>query len=148
MPHDIERDLQDIVELMVEYQAQLPAGLYPDSDPAYVFDQLAEMHADGSLLYVIERDGPRAVGCLVLSLFPAFWSPAHLGASDMIFYVRPDHRGGTGLRLIAEAERKAKAAGVTMIEMNNVSPEHFARVDRLYRRLGYRQTCTTYEKGL
>lgn len=148
MPHDPERDLQAIVDLMVEYQAQLPPDLYPDSDPAFAFQQLAEAYQGGGLVYAIEWDGERAKGCLVLALYNAFWSPAHLGANDMIFYVRPAYRGRTGLRLIKEAEAKAKAAGATRIEMNNVAPEHFASVDKLYRHLGYVPTCTTYEKGL
>jgi GNAT superfamily N-acetyltransferase len=145
---DADRDLRAIIEIMLEYREQLPAGLYPDPDPDYTLGNLQQCHDAGSMLYVLEWDGERAKGCLVAHVSDCYWSPGRMQASDMIFYVRPEYRGSTGGRLLLRMEALCRQHGIASLEMNNVSPEHQEAVDALYGRAGYRVTCVSYQKDL
>jgi GNAT superfamily N-acetyltransferase len=98
--------------------------------------------ADARIL-VAEEDG-EAVGMLVFYLFPHFFSGEPM-AGEIVWWVEPERRAGsTGLRLLREAERLAREAGSTKMQM--IAPNE--RIGALYEKLGYRRVETTYQKEL
>jgi GNAT superfamily N-acetyltransferase len=95
---------------------------------------------DGEIL-VSERDG-NLVGMLGYIVYAHHLSGEKI-AGELFWWVEPEARGD-GLRLLRQAEKRAKAAGATRMQM--ISPSK--RVSDLYERLGYEQVETTYQVTL
>lgn len=108
---------------------------------------LAEGLADAGIMLVAEHDG-EVVGMAGLAVAPFLFNRATLAAYEVVWWVNPGVRaGGTGLALLAEIERSARAKGCKAIQMVSLatSPPH---VGRVYQRCGYRHSETSYTKVL
>ena len=69
-----------------------------------------------------------------------------LVATDFFWFVKPEHRGGHGLRLLGLFEGWASASGakrILMVHLATLQPEVLGK---LYERRGYRKTETIYVK--
>jgi GNAT superfamily N-acetyltransferase len=77
-------------------------------------------------------------GIIVGILSPSFLEPQHYLASELVWFVEPEHRNGTtGIKLLKEFERIAKERGATRVQMvclEKMTPEV---VGKIYTKLGY-----------
>ena len=86
---------------------------------------------------------PRTVGMLGLFLHHHPISGARV-ASELFWWVEPEYRGLTGLKLLHRAERWATERGAQVLQMIAPSPE----VERLYDRSGFTRVEVSYQKRL
>lgn len=64
--------------------------------------------------------------------------------AEIFWWVDPEYRGWTGIRLLKRAEEWAREAETACLQM--VAPT--ADIERLYERLGYARTEVSYHKSL
>jgi GNAT superfamily N-acetyltransferase len=92
----------------------------------------------------IAHKGETPIGMLAMGLFEHPMSGERV-ASEVVWWVEPDHRGSScGRRLLRAAEDWAKAQRAALLQM--VAPD--ARVGRFYEALGYVSVETAYQKRL
>lgn len=149
-----DADIPRIVEMAQAFYPESPYpalyGAMPDSQAAGL--ALVVMHGvDGSLepgvLLLAEQDG-EVVGMACLHADRATFNPLVRIASELVFWIEPEHRGGmAAVRLLKAAEDEAKALGIEVNRMAvlSSSPEQAAA---LYERMGYTHTETYYSKRL
>lgn len=104
-----------------------------------------EAHPDHAL-FVAEHDG-RVVGTFLLSFLPGLTGRGLLHAQLRAVQVRSDLRSlGIGARMVAFAEREARARGAGVIELTS----NLARTDahRFYEREGYVRSHAGFKKPL
>jgi GNAT superfamily N-acetyltransferase len=100
------------------------------------------VEAPGGALFVAEQgDGLVGMIGLALSVQPL---SGELAAGELFWYVEPEARGRTGIKLLRRAESWAKAAGATVVVM--VAPN--ANVERFYASRGYDRFEVTYQRRM
>lgn len=92
---------------------------------------------------LISENGHGVEGMLGFVVFPHFFSGTMI-AGELAWFVEPEARGRVGLSLLREAENAARTLGAKKMQM--VSPD--GRVAKLYKRLGYVEVETTYQRSL
>jgi hypothetical protein len=91
----------------------------------------------------VAEQGGELVGAFVGRVDSHFFSDTKI-ASDLLAYVAPTHRGSTGVQLIREYKRRAKALGVVEVYLGvsaGILPE---RVERLYECEGFVRVGGSY----
>jgi GNAT superfamily N-acetyltransferase len=88
-----------------------------------------------------ERDG-KVCGMIAVYLFPHFIS-GELIAGEVVWWVEPEYRG-EGIKLVREAERRARAKGAVKMQM--IAPTE--QVARIYERIGYDYIESAYQRDL
>lgn len=151
-------DIPRIVEMAQRFYPQSPYpalyGPMPDEQAAGlaiitmegVVHEGVELMAPGVLL-VGEVDG-EVVGMLSLHADRACFNPERRIASELVFWIEPEHRGGlAAVRFVKAGEAAAKAIGIEVIRMAalSTSPPETAQ---LYAHLGYAPTETYFSKRL
>ena len=85
------------------------------------------------------------MGCIFVD-YP--YNTAYRLCSEMMYWVEPDHRGGTmAVRMIKEAEALAVHEGASCVVMAalETSPE---MIDTFYNKLGYKRSERAFIKGV
>lgn len=96
----------------------------------------------GSVL-VAEQDGV-LVGVIAFITMP-HWFSGEVTATEMIWYVEPEHRaGGVAMRLMWASESLAKSLGATRMAFTAPTPQ----VGELYTRFGYKMVEIAYQRSL
>lgn len=131
----VEADLPEIVTMGCEFLAGVEyADVLHGGDPARMRETAGRLIAsDDAALFVAEKDG-----CLVGMIgLLAYIHPisGRRVASEVMWFVRAEHRGGVGLQLLGRAEAWARAADATALHM--IAPTD--RVGRIYEARGYRR---------
>ena len=90
---------------------------------------------------VMEQD-ERIVGMIGFIVYPHPLS-GEMVSGEVMWWVEPEMRG-KGIKLLRWAENEARQAGARLIQM--IAPD--IRVGSLYRRLGYSEVETTYQRRL
>jgi GNAT superfamily N-acetyltransferase len=107
-------------------------------------EQMAKLGRDliakGEIL-ISEHDG-RITGMLGYLLYDHFISGERI-AGEVFWWVEPEARGD-GLRLMREAEKRAKAAGAKQFQFIAPTPQ----LERIYPRLGYAWVESTFQRSL
>lgn len=99
-------------------------------------------------VFVSDTDGTVS-GLLVAVLSPAWYAPRHTIATELAWWVAPEHRKGTAaIRLIQAFEQWAKDSGASMISMTNLQIDDGGSVEKMLRRMGYAMTEQAHTKGL
>lgn len=110
---------------------------YDETQVTYVGRNLIE-NEDG-LVLVAEHDGQLA-GMLAGVAVQHFFC-AEFYATDLVFYVVPEHRGSSAaFRLLAQWRTHWRSRGVTELVLGVSTEVHPERTMRLYERLGYRRS--------
>lgn len=97
---------------------------------------------DNALALVCEADG-RLVGMMGVLAFPHMMSGETI-ATEVVWWMEPDHRGRDGIRMLRQAEAWAKEQGATILQM--IAPN--IRIERFYDLLGYVPVERSYQKRL
>ena len=104
--------------------------------------------AAGSKTILVAEKAGRAVGLLAATADHHFFSSA-VGATCLMFYVQPDHRGGlAAVKLLHSFKRWAKVHGASRLYIHVTSGLHVRRTDKMLRRLGFKQTGGNYAFGV
>lgn len=103
--------------------------------------ELGEMLLATDGLLLSERDG-QLTGMLGFILHSHFIS-GEIFAGEVFWYVEPEQRGD-GVRLLREAERRAKERGAKYMHM--IAPN--SKVAEFYCRTGYEFVESTFQKAL
>ena len=69
-------------------------------------------------------------------------------ASELFWYVHPDHRGKNSLKLVKDYETWAKENGCKYVTMAHFYNELGTKLSDLYSRLGYKEVEVSYLKEL
>ena len=134
-------DIPSLVDMGMRF-AQSDAYRHILRDNPAQIESMAHMLVtkDTCTMLVLEKDG-HIEGMIGMICTPHFLS-GDMFAGEICWWVNPDHRGD-GIRLMKAAETWAKSRNALTIQM--VAPNE--RVGRLYERLGYTQTETSYQKS-
>jgi len=83
------------------------------------------------------------IGCLVA---PLVFNPSYLTATEIFFYVAPEHRGTIGKELITQAEWDLRDEGVEILSFGDMTSSK--DMSKYYQDFGYYPTENTYSKVL
>ena len=98
-------------------------------------------------VFVADIDGTIS-GILVAVLSPAWYAPRHTIATELAWWVAPEHRKGTAaIRLIQAFERWAIESGASMVSMTNLQVDDNGAVANMLGRMGYKMTEQAHTKG-
>lgn len=135
-------DVPRIVELGCRFLTESGYAAHLTPDPIQMATTMAWLLADPMrAIFLSEADGVVTGGIGIFVYTHALSGKPT--AVEVFWYVAPEHRG-QGIRLLVKAERWAKDAGATTLQMIAPTPE----VERFYERRGYAKVETTYGKGL
>jgi len=137
-----ECDFEAILDLSEEFWK---STIYTEKFDRDHTKAMVEMAHDCGLLAVIDLD--EVVGFCAAVKAPILGSPLALGATELAWYVKPDHRGGRkGIELMKFMEDLAAEEGVKYFTM--VAMHSSMEVGSIYERLGYKKSETSYTKVL
>lgn len=109
---------------------------------------MVEMAYDHELLAVVDINGECVGFCAAIKAY-TMGSTKALCATELAWWLNPEHRRGkNGIALLLFMEELVKEQGVkywTMISMQSSMPEE---VGRMYERMGYVHSETSYTKVL
>lgn len=136
-------DVPTVVAMAERFLRDTPYGAQLTSDP----DRLAGfarrlLENPAGALYLAERDGA-AIGMIALWTYEHPYSGDRI-ASELVWWVNPEHRGSAGVRLLRRAEAWAKAQGARALQMIAPSP----RVAGFYEACGYEWVESSYQRSV
>jgi GNAT superfamily N-acetyltransferase len=133
-------DVPRLVEMGQRFRRETTYSQHLAENPEQMEKLLEQlMSSDGVL--VSEREGV-LVGMIGYIVYSHFLSGDTV-AGEVFWWVEPEARGD-GLRLLREAERRAKERGARHLQM--IAPT--AQVAHVYERLGFTYVESTYQKTL
>lgn len=149
-----EADVPRIVEMAERFYPESPyLAIYGEMAPhqaaglALVAMRGFEHHIEPGVMLVAE-EGDALVGMVCLAKDRATFNPNLTIASELVFWVEPEHRGGmAAVRLLKAAEDAARARGIDVNRMAVLSSSP-AQAAALYERMGYTLTESYYSKRL
>lgn len=140
-----ESDFDEIVDLSRQFWKDT---MFEEPFEADHTLKMVEMAHDHGLLAVLEDDGSVEGFAAGISSFLLGSTQAKCG-TELAWYLSPDHRGGkNGVALLHFMEQLAEKQGIkywNMVSMQSSMPEY---VNRLYEKMGYTHSETTYTKVL
>jgi GNAT superfamily N-acetyltransferase len=136
----------DVPQIVALGSLSLKGGPYEKliaDNPEHTYKlALQVIHGGGKIL--VEEEGGKINGLLAFLIVPHPFS-GELTATELMWYVLPEARaGGSGLKLLWEAERIAKEAGCKKFQFAAPTDE----IGALYKRFGYFQIEVNYLKEL
>ena len=138
-----EADIPRIVELGSRSMVDGPYAGKFKNNPEHSAKFASYIVGGAGLVLLWEEDGH--VGGLIGFLVLPHYFNGEVVASEMMWYVEPEHRaGGAAMHLMWEAQKEAKRMGATRMAFAAPNEE----VGRIYRRFGYKPLETVYEKEL
>ena len=136
-------DISKILEMSERFWASTIYTEPFNSDDTRV---MVEMALDHGLLAVAVADGG-VVGFVAGIRAPLLGNHSAMSGTELAWWINPEHRKGRlGLDLMLYIENLAKMQGVkywNMISMESSAPEV---ANKIYERLGYMKTETSYTK--
>jgi GNAT superfamily N-acetyltransferase len=139
-----QTDIFDLLVLARGFSREAPAMHKWDKDKTEALLK-AVIDTPNCVTYIWEEDG-EVVGGLLGTLQPLFMSHT-LVAAELAWFVDESVRGKSGaLRLVKAFEGWAKDQGADYITMADI--EGIANLGKLYNRLGYEKTETSYSKRI
>ena len=136
-------DLPAILEIMAEgNRPDITPLAHPDAEELF-----SQMKAKGTnVLYVAERDNI-IFGTYQLALIWGLSATASCRAQVETVRIRASERGtGLGTRMMADAERRARESGASLIQL--MSSTGRIKAHRFYETLGYASSHLGFKKAL
>ncbi len=107
---------------------------------------LAALHA-ADLLRVLDSGG-KAIGMGAADVGPTIFNYSHRIAREAFWYVDPEHRRGSGMKLLNALELAAKSQGARIFDAVAEEGKRSEALARLYRAGGYSPAEHTFRKRL
>jgi GNAT superfamily N-acetyltransferase len=120
-----------MVDLANEYWDVTP---YAESRLEFGREQSGHLLAlllEHGIVQVAETEG-EVVGLIALAVGPLPFTTGERAASEVLFYVRPGHRGGVGKRLVRQAKNIARQQGLARFNMLHLVMPGAEAAERLY----------------
>jgi GNAT superfamily N-acetyltransferase len=136
----VESDIPRMVDMGVKFNEQSPYSKHLKISREKVA-AMGKQLIDANGLLVSERDG-QIVGMIGFIVHNHFMSGETV-AGEVFWWVEPEFRGD-GLRLLKEAEKRAREAGAKKMHM--IAPTD--QVATVYERVGYDFVESTFQKSL
>ncbi len=134
-------DIFDLLVLARGFSREAPAMHKWDKDKTEAMLKMC-IENDMTTILVMEH-GDEVVGGIVGVIQPLFMSHTVV-ASELAWFVDPDHRGRGALKLVKAFEGWAKDGGADYVTMADI--RGIADLSKLYERLGYELTEAAYSK--
>lgn len=139
-------DVDRVTEMGARFLAEGPYGGIIKDRPKQARRLAIVLTLKNDAKVLVARDKGRAIGLFAFVLHPSLFSGEQV-AGELMWYVEPEHRaGGVGLRLLAEAEREAKALGAAA--MNLTAPAGGPDLGEMYGRCGYQKVEVAFQRRL
>lgn len=139
-----EEDIFDILVLAREFSKEAPVTHKWDREKTETFIRSAIV-SPASEIFVLEQDG-LLVGSLVAAIHQMYMSHKTL-ATELAWFVSKEYRGKKGsLLLVKTFEKWAKDNGADFSVVCDISG--LSELEKLYTRLDYKKSETTYMKEL
>lgn len=94
----------------------------------------------------VAKKGDETIGMISAILTPLWFNPKYVNAQEFFWYVKPEERGGVGLKLYYALEDEVRKLGAQSLTM--LSVKAMPSLDNLYKKLGYRPAENTFMKRL
>jgi GNAT superfamily N-acetyltransferase len=133
-------DVPRIVEMGLRFRRETKYANHIGDNAEQLAALTGKVISEGIAL--VSEDAGRVCGMIGILLFPHFIS-GELIAAEVAWWVEPEHRGA-GIKLVREAERKARERGAKRMQM--IAPSD--QVGSVYKRLGYSYVEAAYDKVL
>jgi predicted N-acetyltransferase YhbS len=141
----VEYDLPALVRFGKHFAKAAPYG--GAADETAVVTQLRRCLAD-RLAFIAEVGG-QVVGGIVGISTALWYAPQVRLASELAWWVEPQHRGGSAaLRLLRAFEDRARSTGHQRCAMMMIVALGGDTLDKLYKRLGYNLVEQSYLKDI
>ena len=140
--HDDIPQLLVMGEQFARY-APFDVGFSPEGTAAFL-----DVIMDTGLVLVAEQD-ETLVGVIVGALSPIWYSPGSLIASELAWWVDPQHRGSrAALQLVKAFEAWAIDSGAKLITLSDLRIGEDYPAGPLFERLGYRVSERAHTKEI
>jgi GNAT superfamily N-acetyltransferase len=138
-------DLSALLDMGREFFEVSGNGAFTTFDePSLIATLIALMSGvSGGVLLVAETAG-QVVGMAACVVFPFYANMETLIGQEVFWFCKPDYRKGIGGEILDELEAAAKRKGAKVFISANLSGEHDAAFERLYRRRGYTPAENTH----
>ena len=150
----MEEDI-DIITLMgrhfYNYSAFKDYGLNFDFDSFRDFVRnVYDMTLKDTAVILVAVDNPTAsvVGSIGGILVPWMLDQSQVIMAELWWWMEPDHRGGTGIKLVKTLEKEAQELGAQFMSMVTLGNRREDTLQQLYERMGYRHLEQYHLKGL
>ncbi len=141
-----EKDLTEITQMGRIFFMEAAWGDVCEWDDLAAYESLYNMVVgDNCIIMVAEQDN-KIIGMVGAVLFPLWFNPAIKMGQEFFLYVKLEHRGGVGIKLMQALEDEAKENGVQGFAM--LAVENLPSLDKFYSKWGYRPSEKTYIKRL
>jgi GNAT superfamily N-acetyltransferase len=137
--------LGDVVAADLPAFPALLAQLGYPAEPEALPGRIERIRAGGGRV-VVAREGDEVLGLVALAFIPLVHHEQPLARISALVVAEAARGRGVGRRLVAEAERIARAAGCTRIEVT--SADHRAAAHAFYLALGYAEKRRRFLKSL
>ncbi len=150
----VESDIPDIVNMGVNFYVDSVYSTFIDANVPHMAETARQMIGNSDAVILVASrvssaeyapDGHRIdeqlVGMIGLVMFVHPISGAR-AASELFWWVEPDFRGTTGVKLLHHAEKWARDHQADILYMVAPTPE----VERLYSRTGFTRVEVGYQK--
>ena len=138
-------DIPSLLVLGEQFADFAPFGIEysPEGTAAFITALL-----DAGLVLVAEQDGV-VIGGLLGALAPLWYSPATLAASELAWWVAPEHRGGrSAIQLLKGFESWARECGAKLVVLSDLRVGDDYPAGQLFERLGYRVSERAHTKEI
>lgn len=138
-------DLPAIVRMAARFRGETAYAGHVDENLEQL-EKLTRFLLEHGVVHVAEKFGKAVVG-MVAAMVVANLVDGVLTGTEVAWWVEPEYRGGTaGVRLLEAVEQWAAARGARRFQM--IAPTANARVGELYRRRGYTEIETIWQREL
>jgi GNAT superfamily N-acetyltransferase len=138
-----EKDFQSILDMSSRFWLETQFSEPFEADHTI---HMVRMAYDHGLLAVVDVDGECVGFCAGVKSF-ILGSTKAMCATELAWWLNPEHRGGkNGVALLQFMEGLVKEQGIkywTMVSMQSSMPD---QVGRMYERMGYKHSETSYTK--
>lgn len=111
------------------------------------FQDMVTEHINGGVVLLL-ADGPSVRGGIAGKISPWGFNRSIKVMLELFFWVDPDVRGASSIRMLKRFEMASKALGAHQIFMVSVNTHLQDSVDNLYRRMGYDASERFFRKSL
>lgn len=140
-------DIPQVIEMLKEYRNAAPIEILNQANDKQYVEQLLSNLIAGSGFIVVAEKNNILIGMLIAAIFPNIWNPKVNQCSEIAYWVKPEHRGGTaGYRLIKEYTKECdKLIEIGRIQISTIS-KMVNSPDLKYNKFGFSKLEETWCK--
>lgn len=140
-------DLPAVVELGKKFLESTILNPIAAYDPGSAWETARDLiESENGEVFVLEKD-KQIIGFISGILAPVYWNFSILAAQQLAFYVLPEHRGFSSLKLLKQWELWASGKGATVFYSGAKRDVRFGKMDKMLDRMGYVELETVHVKG-